>query len=122
MSGPVKKIRGHHPEDARSPIHRHRAISVSSYALEDAAKQLGDIPPRIVEALAQTHHMTIKKNGSRRYISARVLNQLRQLPEIEAMHQMAQLDNMGGEMTDAELRDLSETRPGRLPWQMYPQQ
>jgi len=99
--------------------------AMSSYAkpmrIEDAAKRLGVISPRIVEALGQRHHIALKKDGTRLYISAHAWNQLRQLPEIEAMNQMAQLDDWGGEMTDAELRELSETRPGRLPWHTSPQ-
>lgn len=98
---------------------------MSSYAkhmrIEDAAKQLGDISPRVVEVLVQRHHMVLKKSGTRQFISAHALNQLRQLPEIESMNQMAQLDDWGREMTDAELRELSEARPGRLPWQTSPQ-
>lgn len=98
---------------------------MSSYAkhmrIEDAAKRVGVISPKIVEALAQRHHMALKKDGTHQLISTRTLNQLRQLPEIGAIHQMAQLDDMGGEMTDEEIRELSETRPGRLPWHTPPQ-
>jgi hypothetical protein len=113
------------PEHAKKHVKHSRRqarrtsprLSVSSHTLTEVSKHLGGIPPRVLEVLAQKHNIRLKNSGGLVWVSARSWGQLKCLPEVQAIQEMAKLSDLGREMTDEELRILSETRPGRLPWQ-----
>lgn len=77
--------------------------------------------------MPRAHHGTVKRgsipaarNMTRSTKATRetaVLQPARRIPAQDAIQLMATLDSLGGEMTEKELRILSETRPRTGPWQ-----
>ena len=83
----------------------------------------GDVPARHTG----TNGTAPRSRRPRRALAARIqtperprrphlIEPPRRIPPDEAKARMAALDALGHELTDEELRELSETRPGTPPW------
>ncbi len=79
-----------------------------------AAEQLGLSSPRSVQALL--HHYALEDRIQSDRLPRLTVQYLAKLPEVLRIREMAALKDLGGELTDEELQELSSTRPGQLPW------
>lgn len=90
--------------------------------LTQLANEWGGIAPRVLEVLANKHHIPLRKTDGGVWVSAWTRRKLARLPEVQRMRQMAALDDLGGDLTEVELHVLSTTQPGQLPWTRKPKQ
>lgn len=102
-----------------SKIIRPKRRLLRSEILQVTADRLGGISPRVLDALIKKHNIPLEKPDGTISIR-RTVARLRRLPEIQAIRAMATLDAVGGDLSDEELREISETRSGRLPWKTNP--
>lgn len=72
------------------------------------------ISPRVLAVLIKKYNIPLERSDGT--MSIRGLSRLRRLPEVQVIRGMAALDDLGGDLSDEELREISETRLGRLPW------
>jgi hypothetical protein len=85
---------------------------------ETAAALLGLSSVSPLYALICKHHLTPAiQRGNTVWIPNATIQSISALPEVLRIRQMAELDELGGDLTDEDLQELSQTRFGRLPWQ-----
>lgn len=75
----------------------------------------GDVPARHTVAKGTAPRIKTPARSRR----PRLIEPPRRIPPAEAKARMAALSALGGDLTDDELRELSETRPGTPPWHKH---
>lgn len=102
--------------EARSSHQNHRPAShaLVYVSLAHAAEQLGLSSPRSVQALL--HYYALEDRIQYDKLPRLTVQYLAKLPEVRRIHGMMSLTDLGGELTDEELQEISFTRLGQLPW------
>ncbi len=83
-------------------------------SIAEAAEQLGLSSPRSVQALLNHHELGNRIQHDK--LPRLTVQYLAKLPEVRRIREMATLKDLGEELTDKELQELSSARPGQLPW------
>ncbi len=93
---------------------RPASRALAYVSLAHAAEQLGLSSPRSVQALLRHYALEDRIQSDR--LPCLTVQYLATLPEVRRIREMATLKDLGAALTDAELQELSSTRPGQLPW------
>lgn len=103
--------------DLDDQTHHVRRRLPGPVSLATVSKRLGGISPTVLKSLAEKHDIRLDHINGSTWVDWRAQRRLRRLPEVRIIIKANKEDLVGRELTMEEMREISETRLGQLPWQ-----